>query len=759
MFILLVLRLCATATALSSAQGARNPSVLAEADGSLDAGAATATAMAAPAGPPSATPAPVESAPGTATAFAANEGGGEGAEVATGPPLVDASSVSDAGLHYPTYMTTVSTAPATMSASAEDIGSRDLQLQMIRTPEDILRAVPGLFIAQHQGGGKADQLFLRGFDADHGTDIAFFFDEVPVNLPSHAHGQGYTDLNFLIPETVDRLDVSKGPYFAQYGDFDTAGAVSIHTRRSFAENELLGTYGSYETYRVLGIGALNTENTNGWLAADVAGTNGPFINPEGLQRYNAQAKEGLQLSATTRLELFASAYGTQWSASGAIPVRAVESGEVPLYGSIDPDEGGQTQKQMFILTVKNRASADEGAELTTYFEHYTLRLFNNFTFYLRDPVNGDEIEQDDARIVTGLLASYHKTFHWNGADFTTTLGTAGRFDSIDTALYHTVDRQRLPDCFGSPQFCDSVAIAESDLSAWIQEDMRLSERLRVVLGLRGDLFEFNTTDQAPVPATPPAVPTTGAVQSSIVNPKLTVVISPTPSWEIYLNGGGGFHSNDARGVIASDGAGALPRAWGAEVGSRVNVDNRLDLSAALWFLYLQDEFVFDQDTGGTSENGASRRYGLDFLARWNIYKRWFWADLDLSLAHATYVVNYGNGTSIALAPLETVTADVSMALPMGLRARLAMRQIGDRPATQDGTLTAPGYCIFDFTAAYRWHFLEVMLSVQNLFNSTWREAQFATISRLPGEPPAGVNDVNFTPGAPINVTGTLIVYF
>jgi outer membrane receptor for monomeric catechols len=716
-FILLLLRLYATAVAMG---GQRNADVLAE----------------------------------------ASDAGADGPPTATDPPTVSVATFSDAGaLRYPTYQTTVSTAPLAMAASAETIGRRDLQLLMIRTPEDVLRAVPGLFVAQHQGGGKADQLFLRGFDADHGTDVAFYFDEVPVNLPSHAHGQGYTDLNFMIPETVDRLEVSKGPYYAQYGDFDTAGAVSIHTRRSFSENELLGTYGSYQSYRVLGIGALNTDSTNGWLATDVAGTNGPFISPEGLQRYDVLAKEGFQVSESTRLELLASAYGTQWSASGAIPLRAVENGSLPVYGSIDPTEGGQTQKQMFILTLKNKASQDEGAEMTAYATHYNLRLFNNFTFYLRDPVHGDEIEQNDARSVTGLLATYHKTLHWNGADFTTTLGVAGRYDSIATSLTHVASRQRLPDCFGIPQFCDNVAIAESDLSAWIQEDVRFSPQLRLVLGLRGDLFEFNTTDQSAVPPSPPAAPTTGVVQSSIVNPKLTVVVSPTPSWDLYLNGGGGFHSNDARGVIASDGAAALPRAWGAEIGSRVTVDNRLDLSAALWFLYLENELVFNQDTGGTSSAGATRRYGLDFLARWDIYKRWFWADLDVSLAHATYVVNYGNGASVALAPLETVTADVSMELPMGLRGRLALRQIGDRPATPDGSLTATGYAVFDLTAAYRWRFLEFMLSVQNLFNASWREAQFAAVSRLQGEPPAGRNDINFTPGAPINATGTVIVYF
>jgi outer membrane receptor protein involved in Fe transport len=719
---LLILKLCATASALATEQGSRNPDVLAD-GGVGDAGEQAAS------GPP---------APGAPTLAAAN---------------------ASASLHFPSYQTTVSTSPDGFAASAETITSRDLQLLLIRTPEDVLRAVPGLFIAQHQGGGKADQLFLRGFDADHGTDVAFFFDEVPVNEPSHGHGQGYTDLNFMIPETIDRLDVSKGPYYAQYGDFDTAGAVSIHTRRAFAENELLGTYGSYETYRVLGIGALNTDSTNGWLAADIAGTNGPFVNPEGLQRYNVFAKEGLQLSDSTRLEMLASAYGTQWSASGAIPLRAVESGEIPEFGAIDPTEGGQTQKQMFILTVKNK-NHDQGAEMTAYLVRYELRLFNNFTFYLRDPVNGDEIEQNDQRFTTGVVASYHKTFQFNGSDFTTTLGAAGRYDSVDTSLYHVVKRVRLPDCFGTPDYCYSVNVGESDLSAWLQEDIRWSPLLRTVLGVRADLFEFNTTDQAPVPPVPPAQPTTGVVQSSIVNPKLTVVISPTPSWDIYLNGGGGFHSNDARAAIASDGAGALPRAWGAEIGSRVDVDNRLDLAAALWFLYLESEFVFDQDTGGTFANGPTRRYGLDLTGRWNIYKRWVWADFDLSLAHATYVANYGNGNAVALAPTETLTAGISMLLPNGLKGRLSVRQIADRPATEDGSLTATGYTVFDLTAGYRWRFLEVLLSIQNLFNATWREAQFATVSRIPSDPSsAGQNDINFTPGAPLNLTATAIVYF
>src|SRR6516165_3645639 len=276
-------------------------------------------------------------------------------------------------------------APApTSSASAETIRDRDLVLRPHATPEDILRAVPGLVIAQHQGGGKADQLFLRGFDADHGTDVALFIDGVPINMPSHGHGQGFADLHFLIPEAIDRIDVTKGPYFAEYGDFDTAGAINLRTRRSFGESSVAATYGSFSSYRLLGIASPTFNEGLPWLAAEVAGTQGPFDSPENLQRYNVFVKETLALNASTVVSFLFSAYGSGWNASGQIPLRAVEAGQLSRFGSIDPSEGGQTQRQMIIASLEHRSENGDGVSLTAYVVRYSFRLFSDFTFQLRD---------------------------------------------------------------------------------------------------------------------------------------------------------------------------------------------------------------------------------------------------------------------------------------------------------------------------------------------------------------------------------------
>jgi len=653
----------------------------------------------------------------------------------------------------------VSAQRPTSAASADSVYDQDLQQRIIRTPADLLHSVPGLFTAQHQGGGKADQYFLRGFDADHGTDIAFNMDGVPINLPSNGHGQGYTDVHFVLPETIDRLEFSKGPYFADKGDFDTAGAVDLHTRRDFAEDEVQGMYGQFNTYRVFGVGTTGTGPNSGWIAGEVYGLAGPYDNSEGLQRYSTTARQNLQLSAHTTLSLEAVAYASQWSASGLIPPRAVADGEIDRFGSIDPNEGGQTQRQMFIATVKSTPSTNEELSLTAYAVHFQMRLWNDFTFFLTDPINGDLVEQNDSRVYTGLNARYQKRLRWGEATFTTTLGLSGRFDSMNVSLYHdNSERQHLPSCYGMPLFCDNADIGQSNESAFLEESARLSSWLHVTAGVRGDLFTWNVVDQRAQPL-PGAAPTTGTLSKSLASPKLAIVISPLSQWDLFLDAGGGFHSNDARGIIAASGAGALARAWGSEIGSRVTVADRLVLSAALWFLYLESETVFDPDIDTTASNPATRRYGFDLSARVDLFRHWLFADADLTLAHPRYVAPVDGGTYVALAPTETLTAGISAVLPWGLHARLAMREIADHPASTDGKEIAQGYTLFDFTASYRWRFLELGVSVENLFNTPWQEGQFDYVSRLPGEPPGGVEQVDYTPGAPRNVQATLTVYF
>jgi len=649
----------------------------------------------------------------------------------------------------------------TSAASAETVRERDLILRQPATPEDILRVVPGLVIAQHQGGGKADQLFLRGFDADHGTDVALFIDGVPINMPSHGHGQGFADLHFLIPEIIDRIDVTKGPYFAEYGDFDTAGAINLRTRRSFGQSFISATYGSFSTYRLLGIASPTFNEGLPWFAAEVAGTQGPFDSPEGLQRYNVFGKETLALNASTVFSFLASAYGSGWSASGQIPLRAVEAGRLSRFGSIDPTEGGQTQRQMVVASLEQRTGSQDLVQLTAYAVRYQLRLFSDFTFQLRDPQNFDEIEQDDGRFYTGINARFRAARRLAGMTWVTTLGAQVRYDNIHAQLWHVAKRDRLPLCFDQgANPCSDAQISQSSVGAYVEEDLRIAPWIRVVAGARADLFELNVDDLKPSAATPEG-PTTGVVQRSIVNPKLQVVLRPTPQWDIYLDGGGGFHSNDARGVIAARGSGALPRAWGSEIGTRLHLFDKLDLAAALWQLHLQSEQVFSADNASTIPSDPTQRYGVDLEVRYAIFP-WLWADGDLSLARAHYTNDRGNGNAVALAPTRTATLGISLLHPDGLRGRIGLRHVGDRPATRDRSLTAQGYTLIDLFLGYRRSFWEVGLVIENLFDAKWREAQFADESQLrlpPYQESAPVTDIHFTPGPPLNVRGTLALYF
>jgi TonB family protein len=688
-----------------------------------------------------------------------------------GPAAPDA----DAG-PLPGYRTQVTTQAVTSAASAQSVYDADLQERILRTPADLLHSVPDLFTAQHQGGGKADQYFLRGFDADHGTDINFSMDGVPINLPSNGHGQGYTDVHFVLPETIDRLDFSKGPYFADKGDFDTAGAVELHTRRAFDEDEIQVGGGQFDTYRVFGVGTTGNGPNAGWLAAEVAGFNGPYDSPENLQRYSVMAKQNLVLSPHTQLILEAVAYGSQWSASGLLPPRAIEQGDIDVWGSIDPNEGGQTQRDMLIATIRNTPSrsspGDEGLELTAYFVRFQMRLFNDFTFFLTDQINGDLIEQNDNRFYGGLNARYHKTLHWGAASFTTTFGAGGRYDSMNVSLYHDdSERQHLPTCYGEPLFCDNVDIGQSNLFTYAEETARFTKWLRVVAGVRGDLFTWNVVDQRSAPL-PDALPTTGLVETSIIDPKLALIFSPLSNLDIFLDGGRGFHSNDARSVIATNGVGAIPEAWGAEVGGRLNLFNHVALTSALWFLYLAEEVTFDPDIDADAPNPPTRRFGVDFDAKWDIYGHWLFADVDFMFAHVQYTTTLNtaglsaegvpsvlNGLDVPLAPTETCTAGLTAEFPFGLKTRLSLRQMDNHPANNDGTETVQGYALLDFTSSYRWRFLGFSLSVENMLNTAWREGQFDYVSRLPGEPTAGVEEVDYTPGAPINVQGSVTIFF
>ena len=664
--------------------------------------------------------------------------------------------------------TTVTARRPFTAASSTTVRDQDFLLRPHPRPADILQTVPGFYVVQHAGGGKANQYFLRGFDADHGTDVALFVDGVPINLVSHGHGQGYADLNWVIPELIERVEVRKGPYFAQDGDFATAGAVNLVTRRDFETSQVSLGGGSFDTWRGLFVAAPKLEGWNPVVAAQVYGTNGPFLNRENLQRFSLYTRVTREVAPGSTLALALTSYGSGWTASGQVPLREVNAGRLDRFGTIDPAEGGNSQRHS--ASASWRTLTPDGGEvnLLAYAVQYRLNLYSNFTFFSRDPDNGDMIEQDDRRSLLGFTASYRFRRQLGGIGFDTTLGTQLRSDSIDNGLHYNLARERREDVV-------AARVLEGGLGVYAQEDITFTPWLRAVLGLRADSFGFSVDDALEDRATP-GTKSSGVRQSARVSPKASLVLSPLRDTDVYLNFGDGFHSNDGRGVVREpDGVTPLTRARGYEVGARTRLFDRLDLAGSLFRLDLDGELVWVGDEGTTEARGATQRQGLEAEARLRLLP-WLFADADLTLTRATYVENAGNGDAVALAPTLILSGGVSARHPSGLYGRLGVLHLGDRPATEDGFITAEGFTRVDATLGYRGSFFEVNVGVQNLLNTAWREAQFANVSRLPGETgpescPAGTRpagepgafegceDLHFTPGAPFNAQATVSLFF
>jgi TonB family protein len=770
------------------------------------------------------------------------------AEVAAEPiPTTEAPTPTPApiaeGAAVPSYESHVVARGPTTAASSSTIRNLDFDLRPKSSPNDVLRVVPGLLTAQHQGGGKADQLFLRGFDADHGTDVGVFIDGIPVNLGSHAHGQGFADLHFLIPEALERIDVIKGPYDVRWGDFSTAGAINLVTRDRFESNSVQYTLGMFPTIpgraaaqgRFVGIASPElpgwAKNLHPWIAFEAAYDDGPFTTPEALKRYNLFAKLTWDATPQLKIGIFFQAYGSGWLGSGQIPSRDV--GRIGQFGSEDPSEGGQTQRQMFTAFLKYKGG-DHEVEVTAYVTRYRLSLFNDFTFYLNDPLNGDEIEQDDARVYAGGKLAYHFHRRWHGISFRTTMGAEMRWDGAHVDRWNVESqrgdfRQRISrrvdanDPLGFSGNDDDIDI--TNIAGYLEEDVVFNKYFRLIGALRADLFAFNVDDLGETLGTGQPN-TSGTKELPAFSPKASAIISPVPNiFDLYLNFGMGFHSNqaqvalrDGEKITNADGntftVHALPKFYGGEVGARVHLWNRVDAAAAFWASYLENETVFDADLAAFAPSSPTRRLGFDFELRARLVS-WLYADLDLAQASATAVPDQGNGGAVALAPKLYITGGLTAKHPVGVRAGLRFRYLADRPAfdttspeyqyynskTWNGApnpdynpsrVTAQGYFLVDAYLAYRWRVLEVSASVQNLFNSTWREAQFGNRSCTfdetynPQNPyysgsgnkladgtyanrcgiayqqsgtRSGVADVHFTPGVPFNLQLTLKLYF
>jgi hypothetical protein len=623
------------------------------------------------------------------------------------------------------------------AASASFIRAMDFELRPKHSTQDLLRMVPGLVIAQHAGGGKAEQIFLRGFDADHGTDVNISVDGIPVNMVSHGHGQGYADLHFVMPEVLKGFDVYKGPYYAQFGDFGTAGTVLFTTREEVEENLLSVEAGSFRTQRIFGITQLplSSSTTSFFVAGEYVRTNGYFDDPQDFVRLNLFGKVRHALDAKQSVSVWASVFDSRWNASGQIPHRSVERGLISRFGSIDPTEGGATQRHNVHLSY---SSLNQGSHLSvqSYYSRYRFQLFSNFTFFKDDPINGDAIEQVDDRFLAGGRIEYMFENALLGISGNTLLGGSHRTDGTNLELWHVAQRHRLENRV-------HAYVRQQNAAVFAQHELRFSDVIRLQLGVRGDYFAFIVDDKDPKRA---HGTTSGSVRQLLVSPKANLTFSPSSVFSAHANAGFGFHSNDARAVIAQQSSLTLPRAFGAELGTRWIPSNRFSLSCALWLLDLEREFVYSGDEGTTEESGATRRVGIDVEVRAQLMD-WLWGDIDVTLSRGRYNDLRRGEDYIPLAPMFTSTGGLTARHPSGTEGSLRYRHVGSRPANEDNSIRAFGYMVFDATFTYRIEPYRFMFAMENLFNTEWNEAQFATESRLRHESEP-VSELHFTPGAP-----------
>lgn len=627
------------------------------------------------------------------------------------------------------------------------ISRLDINVTPVNSSQEVLRKVPGLFIGQHAGGGKAEQIFLRGFDIDHGTDISLSVDGMPVNMVSHAHGQGYSDLHFVIPETVNKIDFGKGGYYAQEGDFNTAGYVDFKTKDYLKDSEISFSIGQFNSLRTVGLFNLleTTKNENAYIAMEYIATDGPYDSPQNFNRLNLFGKYVLFTPENDKLTLSASHFTSRWDASGQIPQREVDNGNISRFGAIDDTEGGETERTNLNITFDKYLNNNTKLSANAFYSHYAFELYSNFTFFLEDPINGDQIKQKEDRNIFGANTAITHTTYLGSTELVLTSGIGLRHDIVDDVeLSRTLNRSTTLE---NIQLGD---INQTNIDAFVNAEFEVG-KFKVAPALRLDCFKFMYND---------ALQTnyeTISQTKTIVSPKLNFFYNAKDNLQLYLKSGLGFHSNDARVVVANNGKDILPRSYGADLGTVWKPFPKLIVNSALWYLFLEQEFVYVGDAGILEPSGKTRRYGLDFGLRYQ-FNDWLFLDTDATLANARSIDEPDGENYIPLAPEFTLTGGLSVDNFKGFSGGVRFRYLDDRAANEDNSIVAEGYMVTDFNINYKLKHITLGLAVENLFDVDWNETQFATESRLQNEAEPA-EEIHFTPGTPFFLKGTVSYRF
>jgi len=635
------------------------------------------------------------------------------------------------------------------SANEGIVTPAELQSRAYQRPGDLLETVPGLLISQHSGEGKANQYYLRGFNLDHGTDVAMRVAGMPVNLPTNAHGQGYLDLNFMIPELVSRVQYRKGPTFAEEGDFSSAGSVDIGYVHALERPLVSLEAGSYDYRRLLLAGSWKVGGGDLLLAQEGVQNNGPWDTPEHFRKFSTVARWS-RAEGTLRYGFTAMAYGATWNATDQIPQRAVDAGQVGYYGTLDPSDGGQSHRLSLSCEVQNQ-QGDFRDRLDAYWIGYRLELNSNFTGWMEDPIRGDQFQQAERRIYGGFNASRAWAFQFLGKPAEIEGGLQARWDNLPSVgLHHTVQRQRI-----STTREDHVL--ESSWAPFLQLKLQPAEKIRATLGLRHDHYAFDVASRW--------AENSGHIQASITSPKASIAFGPWSETEFYIAGGRSFHSNDARGTTLHvdpktgsriDGKGntiapvtPLVRSTGYEIGVRSAALPRWQWTFSLWRLDLGSELVFSGDAGITEPSRPSRREGAE-LSNTVQLAPWASVDMDLAYSRARFTVFDAVGDHIPGAVEGVGSLSLNLHPAKAWEITVGLRYFGARPLVEDNSVRSRPSTLaqgkVSWEASPRWKFT---LEGFNLANRRASDIDYFYESQLKTES-APVSDIHFHPVEPRN---------
>jgi len=637
------------------------------------------------------------------------------------------------------------------SASQGVVGRQEIELRPILRTGDVLELVPGMVVTQHSGTGKANQYFLRGFNLDHGTDFATYVDGMPVNLRTHGHGQGYTDLNFVIPETIGTLAYRKGPYYAEVSDFSSAGSADLATLDRFDDSLAEVGLGEDDYYRAVLLGSQDLGPGTASAALEFNSYDGPWSDiQEDARKVNGLLKYGWQV-AGGEATVTAMGYDSRWNSPDQIPQRAVDTGLIDELGSIDDHVGGESSRYSLSARWK-----DTNWDTWLYAVRYRLKLWSNFTYFLDDETNGDEFEQKDRRWLYGGKANYRLDGSVAGMEMVNRLGVELRYDDIpEVGLYKTRERKRL----GAVR---SDKVKEWSTGLYAENQLNWTPRLRSVLGVRYDYFDFEVNSRIEENFYGVDLgPNSGTENADKLAFKGSLIYSFSDQWEAYASAGRGLHSNDARGTTAAvdpieggaiDPVDPLVDSLGYEVGLRGFWHERLNTSIALWSLQLDSELLFVGDAGTTEASRQSERQGVELTAYYRLTDEWT-LDLEYAYTDAKFTDSAPEGDHIPGSVDKVLQTGISADLANGWFGSLRLRYFGERPLVEDASVESEDSTVVNLRIGYRLPRWTFKVDVLNVLDSKDHDIDYFYASRLPGEPSGGAEDVHFHILEPRTVRG------